>query len=243
MTVFRTIFRLLLVLMPHEFRVRHGGEALQMAVARVREERHVRRLSRAARELLDLLLAVPAVRRELALAARDDREPGRPSSFNAVVFEVRQALRVVRRSRLTTSTAVLALGASIGMSTAVFSIADRILFRPLPYPAADRLVEIVFTSPTIGSLSLAGAEVAGARAATSVLEQVEGYRLGGTAMRMDGPEPERLQVATVTPGFLPLLGAQIMGEGLSPAHAAGEGAPVALVMHDYWRTRMGEIRA
>lgn len=239
MTLFRVLYRLLLTLMPREFRVPHGAEALGMAAARVREERYLRRLARAVRELLDLLLAIPAVRRELSLAARLDQEPRRPSSLNAVVFEAKQALRAVGRSRLTTGVAVLALGASIGMSTASFSIADRILFRPLPYPASDRLVEIAFTSPAIGSLSLAGAEVAGARAATNVLEQVEGYRLGGTAMRMDGPEPERLQVATVTPGFLPLLGAPVMGEGFSAAHAAGDGAPVALVMHDYWRTRMG----
>jgi putative ABC transport system permease protein len=237
MTWFLFLYRSLLALMPPAFRARHGADALRMAAARVREETAARRVARAVRELADLLLAIPAVRREFA---RADAGPARSTPLlGGLLFETRQAFRAIRRSRLTTAVAVLVLGVSIGMSTAVFSIADRVLFRPLPYPAADRLVEFLFTSPTITGLSLSGAEFAAAREAAGVFEQVEAYRLGATALRLDGPEPERLNVAYVTPGFLPLLGGRVIGSGFSAEDAAGDAAPVALLAYDYWRSRLG----
>jgi putative ABC transport system permease protein len=239
MTLFRLLYGSLLLLMPRQFRERHGAEALHMAAARVREEARLGRVARAARELFDLLLAVPVVRRELALGRQPLADPHRASPLIGLVFETRQALRTVGRARRTSAVAVLALGVSIGMSTAVFSIADRVLFRPLPYPAPERLVELSFSLASGTRTTLSGAEFGAARAATGVLVQVEGYRLGIFALRMDGAEPERLRVAAVTPGFLPLLGASIRGQGFSAEHAAGDGAPVAVVMHDYWRSHMG----
>ena len=237
MKVFQLLYRALLGLAPREFRDRHARDALQMASARIGEETGWRRARRMATELADLVLAVPVMRRRYAAAARASGS-GRGRLISTVAFEGRQAMRALQRSPRTTATAVLVLGLSIGMATAVFSVADRVLFRPLPYPAADRLVEIAFTSPRISSLSLAGAELASARAAANVLEQVEGYRLGGTATRIDG-DPHRLRVVYVTPGFLPMLGARIRGEGFTPDHAAGEGAPVAILTHEYWTSRLG----
>jgi predicted permease len=237
MRVFKLLYRAVLGLTPREFRDRHGADALAMACARIGEDTGPRRAARAVRELVDLALAVPALRRQ---SARDEGRGryGWASAISALAFEMRQALRALRRSTRTTATAVLVLGLSIGMATAVFSVADRVLFKPLPYPAPDRLVELLFTTPTF-RVSLSGAEFAGARAATNVFEQVEGYDPRRSATRLDGREPHRVQVAHVTPGFLSLLAARVIGEPFSAAHAAGDGSPVAILAHEYWATRMG----
>jgi hypothetical protein len=64
---------------------------------------------------------------------------------------VRVSLRTLRRNPGFALTAVLVLALGLGSSTAMFSALDRILFRPLPYPDGDRLVQIGMTWPDFGS--------------------------------------------------------------------------------------------
>src|SRR5690348_10554965 len=59
--------------------------------------------------------------------------------LDRVVRDVRFGLRVLRRSPAFSATVVLTLGLVIGATSAVFSLADAVLLRPLPYPEADRL--------------------------------------------------------------------------------------------------------
>jgi putative ABC transport system permease protein len=160
--------------------------------------------------------------------------------MNSFLFELKGAVRVLSRSRSTTAIAIGVLAVTIGFSTAVFSVADGVLFKPLPYPSPDRLVTLRFTMPRFTSgISLTGAELDSARAATSVFEQVEAFNISGVASRIDGPEPERLRSGRVTPGFLPMLGARVRGEHFTREHSAGDGAPVTILTHRYWKTRMG----
>ena len=160
--------------------------------------------------------------------------------MNSFFFELKGAVRVLSRSRSTTILAIGVLAVTIGFSTAVFSVADGVLFKPLPYPAPDRLVTLRFKMPRLASgISLTGGELESARAATSVFEQVEAFNISGVASRIDGPEPERIRSGRVTPGFLPMLGARIRGEHFTREHGAGAGAPVTILTHQYWKTRMG----
>src|SRR3954451_18137102 len=64
--------------------------------------------------------------------------------------DVVYALRVLRKSPALTATMVLSLAIGIGANTAIFSVVDALLLRPLPYPNADRLAVLWLRSPGLG---------------------------------------------------------------------------------------------
>ena len=61
-------------------------------------------------------------------------------SLQNLLLDARFGLRQLRRSPLTTAVAILTLAVGIGMNTAVFSLVNTVLLRPLPYPHPDRLI-------------------------------------------------------------------------------------------------------
>jgi putative ABC transport system permease protein len=69
----------------------------------------------------------------------------------AVITDLRYALRVLRRRPWVTTTVLVTLALGIGVNTAIFSFVDAILLKPLPYPHADRIVGIWERRPTGGS--------------------------------------------------------------------------------------------
>jgi putative ABC transport system permease protein len=75
--------------------------------------------------------------------ARDQSHEQRPGYFfETLIQDVRYSLRSFRRNPVFTITIIATLMLGIGATTAVFSVVDRILFRPLPYSNADRLVSV-----------------------------------------------------------------------------------------------------
>ena len=78
------------------------------------------------------------------------RREGRGETMGWIAQDVRYALRTLRRSPVFTAVAVLTLGLGIGATTAVFSVVDAVLFRPLPFPDADRLVAVYERQPERG---------------------------------------------------------------------------------------------
>ena len=69
--------------------------------------------------------------------------------LESVLRDVRYALRGFRRNPVFAVTAILTLSLGIGTTAAVFSVVDRILFRPLPYAHDDRLVSVGLTAPIV----------------------------------------------------------------------------------------------
>ena len=75
--------------------------------------------------------------------------------LDTVIRDIRYAIRMMRRTRAATIAAVLTLGVAIGVNTAVFSIVDAVLLRPLPYPQPDRLALVTRISPGASSHDIA----------------------------------------------------------------------------------------
>ena len=80
------------------------------------------------------------------------RDEVRSAPLERIVRDVGYASRALRRAPGFTGVAVLTLAIGIGPTTAMFSIVNAVLLRPLPYPQQERLIELVHTSPTVKEL-------------------------------------------------------------------------------------------
>jgi predicted permease len=136
-------------------------------------------------------------------SARD--EQGFPL-LASLAQDARFAWRQLRRSPSFALTAILTLAIGIGGTTAIFSIIDVVMLRPLPYPHADRLVALQETLPTFGPFPVSAADAQFWREHVSSFEEIA--LAGVTTLNLTGTgEPERIITATVTPNFLRILSA------------------------------------
>lgn len=170
--------------------------------------------------------------------------PGGPSGFGPTagerlagfVSELGQAARSLRRQPTYSLAAVVTLALGIGASVSIFSVADAVLFRPLPYPDADALVAIgnVWRG-RVGGMSAPNARDLAASAGT--LGSVSMSRVGTLDLTGDG-EPERLIGAAVTPGWFEQLG---VSAGRGRLFGEADDRPtvdrVGVISHELWVRR------
>ncbi len=119
--------------------------------------------------------------------------------------DLRYTARTLRRSRGFALTAILIVGLGVGANTAAFSLTDFVLFRPLPFPAADRLVTLWERTSGYGRLELSPANYRDWTQAATSFERVGAYT-GVSANLVGNGEPERLEGAQVTANLFPTLG-------------------------------------
>ena len=156
-----------------------------------------------------------------------------------------QAWRALGRRRAFTVVTILTLAASAGVTTAVFSIVNGVLWRPLPYPEGDRLVAIYEANPARHQRA-------------SLLAPVrldEWRRLNRTFAAMSGSytesvtdtsgaEPERLDGRRVAPGFFDVFGmAPLAGRTFVPGEERFGGEHAAVIGEDFWARRFGRSQA
>jgi putative ABC transport system permease protein len=155
-----------------------------------------------------------------------------------------QDLRFVRGSRrrapgfTLTVIAVAALG--VGATTAAFSVTDHVLIRPLPFPAADRLVLLWQQMGSAGSrFELSPANYRDWQRSSTSFAPRGGFNRGSDNLVGEG-EPERLETATLTAEVIPLLGTRpLLGRAFSPEDDR-EGAPGTLLLSfGLWQERFG----
>src|SRR5262245_46176491 len=152
--------------------------------------------------------------------------------------DIRLAIRSLVRSPRFTVAALLALSLGIGAATTVFSVADGLLFRPLPYREPDRLVAVFAAIRSRGFLGwdVPSTDLEAWRGGTTAVPDLAGYRtLPAMTLKADG-DPEEVAAAAVTPNFLRVLGvAPFRGRDFATDDFAG-GAPPALLLSDAaWR--------
>ena len=161
-----------------------------------------------------------------------------------ILQDIRYGARLLLRRPAFTAIAMLTLAMGIGLSTALFSVIDAALLRPLPYPHPEQLVGILVRETYGGELVHFAPSLADIRAWRKVgrtLAHVGAGRVAGFTPRIvDSGTPERLIVADVSEDFLevfgiaPLLGRSIQAEDLN------EGAPLVVLRgHAYWQSHFG----
>jgi putative ABC transport system permease protein len=158
-----------------------------------------------------------------------------------VVRDICWGWRVLRRDPGFAFLAVLTLALGIAATTAVFSIVDAVLLRPLPYPDADRLVVLntVAEEDPERISRLSTGIVAALQERAGLLESVVAYQ-EGSATLLGGEEPRLVAVGHATAGFFELFGGTAMHGRTFQQSDHATGAPrVAVLSHALWQSAWG----
>ena len=158
--------------------------------------------------------------------------------------DIRYGVRQLVRARGWSVVAVLTLALGIGASTALFSVIDAAMLRPLPYPDPDRLVmiwaEVVSPDGNVFRPSPSMDDMRTWQNADDVLSSVAGWGSAFAGRIVDGPEPERIQVFEFTEDYLSMHGVTpVLGRDFSLEDMRAEAPAVALLGYGYWQSRYG----
>jgi putative ABC transport system permease protein len=119
-------------------------------------------------------------------------------------------VRMLRRSSGFTIAAIVTLAVGIGANTAIFSLINAALLEPLPYPEADRIVQLWLTAPNGGGLTLSIPEVNILTRQTDVFEDVAAYDFGGPGVNVNGVgEAEQVKAIHASAAYFRLFGAHV----------------------------------
>ncbi len=172
---------------------------------------------------------------------QETREARRGNLLEALFQDLRYAFRMLRKNPGFTIAAAITLALGIGANTAIFSIVNAVILRPLPYKDSTRIVQISAHTamfPTF-SLGISWLNLDQIRAQASSLEQASAYSETDKTLTGSG-EPTLLSVASVTDGFFEELGVtQQIGRLLTPEDVKAGQNFVVVISDSLWRTRFG----
>jgi putative ABC transport system permease protein len=156
-----------------------------------------------------------------------------------LVQDLRFALRVLRKNPGFALVAVLVLAIGIGANTAIFSVVDTVLLRPLPYPHADRLVSVENVFPQTGRTPMTYSNFLFWRDQHQLFDQVVTY-FSSTAAITGLEEPEEVPSVRISTNLLPTLGiSPIAGRGFRDDEEARSGNLVVMLTESFWRKHYG----
>src|SRR5216684_2497699 len=154
--------------------------------------------------------------------------------------DLRYAFRMLAKSPGFTLVAVLTLALGIGANTAIFSVVNAVLLRPLPYPEPNHLVFLGEWSEQIPEMSISMANFNDWRNQNKVFESMVAYQNDNVVLTGRG-EPERLRLRRITAGFFPTLRVKpILGRELTPEDDKVGAARVVLLGEGFWERRFGK---
>jgi predicted permease len=155
-------------------------------------------------------------------------------AIETLLKDLRQALRMFRQSPAFTLAALAALTLGIGVNTAVFSVVDAVLLRPVAFPDADRMVIFMNVSPQGSGTAASPAKLMHYRRQSSVVGDVSAYTtsvVNSTA----GGTPEQLRSGRVSGDFFRLFGAPVrMGRTFNQEEDAPGGTHTVVLSQGFW---------
>ncbi len=156
-------------------------------------------------------------------------------------LDFRHTLRWLRTSPGFTLTAVAALALGIGANTAIFSVVDTVLLKPLAFPHPSRIVVLMNTSPQGSSPAASVTKYNVWRQQTQVLQDVAAFDTDGPGLNLSGGDhPEQLKAIHVSHEFFSLFGAKAeLGRTFTAAEDRPRGGNVIVLSDGLWRRRFG----
>jgi putative ABC transport system permease protein len=191
-----------------------------------------------------------------SLASTERREPGTGSAppgapstgsrLSSLWRDVRYGARSLRKAPGFTTIATITLALGIGATTAMFSVLDAVLLRPLPFAHPEQLVRVFATyGSTPGNLqSLSVADFLALRADTLAFSSLASFRVPGDGFSyVAADRPERVYGSIVSAGFFSTLGVRPeIGRGFRTGDDADGAPPLAVLSDAFWRRRLGGDR-
>jgi putative ABC transport system permease protein len=159
--------------------------------------------------------------------------------METLIQDVRYGVRTLVKNAGFSAIAVIALALGIGANTAIFSVVNAVVLRPLPFEGPDRLVMVWEKRMALGRVrNVASApDFVDWRAQNTVFEDMAAYFNSGFNLT-GGEEPERLQGVFVSASFFSVLRAQPkLGRPFLPDEDSPTSAPVAIISNGLWQRR------
>jgi predicted permease len=158
--------------------------------------------------------------------------------MDALIRDFRYGLRLLRKSPAFALITIATLALGIGANTAIYSIVDSVLIRPLPYDEPDRVVMVWEDASDIGFTrnTPAPANYFSWKAMNRVFADMAATRSGSANLTIDGP-PEQIVGRRVTANFFSLLGVQPAAGRTFTEDEDRSGAPVTVISYGLWQRR------
>ena len=159
--------------------------------------------------------------------------------METVVQDIRYGIRGLAKDLSFTAIAVLTLALGIGATTAIFSVVNAVLLRPLPYAESERLLVPWGSRDEAQHHTVVSyPDFADWQAQTKTLEYVAAYSSAGALLRESDGEPELINGAIVSADLFPLLGVNpVVGRPFTRTDDQPNATPVIVIGHNLWRRR------
>ena len=157
-----------------------------------------------------------------------------------LLADLRHALRMFAKNPGFTFAVVAALALGIGADTAIFSVVNTVLLKPLSYPDPDRIVQFLLTSPQGQGPGASATEFHVWQAQKDVFQDVAAYDFSGKGLNLTGAVPEQVHGVHVTEGYFRLFGApMLLGRTFTTQEDAPHGGNVVVLSYGLWKRKYG----
>jgi putative ABC transport system permease protein len=168
------------------------------------------------------------------------RDEFRPALIQDFLRDLRMSVRMLRRTPGFAATTILTIGLGTGAATAVFSVVENVLLRPLPYPQADRIVRLYQLRDTGARGSVSDLNFADWQARTHSFAAMAEMGPWGSVPVIGGAEPTMASATLVSKDFFEVMRVRpAIGRAFSPGEQRLGGQPAAVVSHSFWRQVLG----
>jgi putative ABC transport system permease protein len=154
--------------------------------------------------------------------------------------DLRYAFRMLVANPAFSLTAIAALALGIGANTAIFTVVDNVLLKPLTYPEPNRMVMFMLIFPDGSGPGASPVNYNTWRAQTSVFQDVAAYDFGGPGFNLTGAVPEQVHGIHVSEAYFRLFGAPIqLGRTFTPQEDSPNGGHVVVISYSFWQRKFG----